>query len=145
VIDQFHKLYYDSWIFNKTWNETYWMGVPVRKNPFDLWNYQEMIFTLKPDLIVETGTLLGGSAYYFASLCEHFSRGAVITIDIDDVQTTLSKEKTVPPKVRPEHPRLTYLQGSSTDSAIVQKVKDRIKPGHQVLVILDSDHRLPHV
>ena len=145
IIDQFHKLYYDAWIFDKTWTQTHWMGVPVRKNPFDLWNYQEMIYQLKPDLIIETGTLLGGSAYYFASLCEHFGKGSVITIDIDDIQTTLSKEKTIPPKVRPEHPRLTYFKGSSADPVIVQRVKERIKPGGQVLVILDSDHRKAHV
>jgi cephalosporin hydroxylase len=145
IIDQFHKLYYDAWIFDKTWNQTYWMGVPIRKNPFDLWNYQELIYKLKPDLIIETGTLLGGSAYYFASLCEHFGKGAVVTIDIDDIETTLSKEKSVPPKVRPAHPRLTYLQGSSSDPEIVERVKAMTNPGDQVLVILDSDHRKAHV
>ena len=127
IIQQFHKLYYDSSNFGRTFAQTHWMDVPVRKNPFDLWNYQEMIFTLKPDLIIETGTLMGGSALYFASLCDLFGKGAVVTIDIDDAKTTLSKEKVIPARVRPEHPRLTYVQGSSIDPAIVQRVKGSIR------------------
>jgi cephalosporin hydroxylase len=145
IIDQFHKLYYDASVLNKTWTNTQWMGVLVQKNPFDLWNYQELIYQLKPDLIIETGTLLGGSAYYFASLCEHFGKGAVVTIDIDDIEKTLPKVKSIPTKVRPEHPRLSYIQGSSTDPEIVKRVKGMIKPGDQVLVILDSDHTKAHV
>jgi cephalosporin hydroxylase len=145
IVDQFHKLYYDASRLGKTFAQTRWMDVPVRKNPFDLWNYQELIYSLKPDLIIETGTLLGGSAFYFASLCELFGKGAVVTIDIDDAETTLSKERAIPTRVRPDHPRLTYIRGSSTDPAIVNRVKGMIPAGGQVLVILDSDHRKPHV
>jgi cephalosporin hydroxylase len=145
IVEQFHKLYYDGARLGRTFSQTTWMDVPVRKNPFDLWNYQELIFKLKPKLIVETGTLMGGSAYYFAKLCELFGQGEVVTIDIDDAQTTLSREKVIPPLVRPAHPRLTYIRGSSVDPAIVKGVKDRIKPGDTVLVILDADHREPHV
>src|SRR5947209_4289780 len=80
VIDQFHKLYYDSHIFNKTWSNTWWMGVPVGKCPFDLWTYQELIFAVKPDLIIETGTCYGGSAYFYASLCDLMGQGKVVTV-----------------------------------------------------------------
>src|ERR1700681_2171040 len=75
IIDEFHKLYYDSYILKKTWGDTSWLGVTVGKSPFDLWTYQEMLFELKPDLLIETGTCLGGSAYYFASLMDLLGKG----------------------------------------------------------------------
>ena len=44
VIDRFHRLYYEDGHQNRTWNATYFLGVPIRKNPLDLWIYQEMLF-----------------------------------------------------------------------------------------------------
>jgi Cephalosporin hydroxylase len=82
---------------------------------------------------IEAGTADGGSAYYFANLFDLMGRGRVITIDIGD-----SPE-------RPKHNRITYLLGSSTAPAIVDKVKSLIAPGERVMVSLDSDHRKPHV
>src|SRR5438045_3390452 len=83
LIDGFHKLYYDSAVFGKTWANTNWLGAQVGKCPLDLWMYQEIIYRLKPDLIIETGTYYGGSAYFFASLCDLIGKGRVISIDID--------------------------------------------------------------
>ena len=145
LIDQFHKLYYDSSSFNKTWKNTWWMGVPVGKCPFDLWIYQELIYEIKPDLIIETGTCFGGSAYYYASICDLLSHGKVVTIDIDDAEMTLYREQTTPLRVRPEHPRIKYLRGSSTSESIVRQVKEMAQSTKRVLVTLDSDHRAAHV
>ena len=50
VIDTFHKLYYDSAEFGQTWNNTFWLGIKSYKCPLDLWNYQEIIFKVKPDV-----------------------------------------------------------------------------------------------
>ena len=133
VVEAFHKLYYDTGTLGKTWSETYWLGTRVAKCPFDLWIYQEILHDVRPDVIVECGTLYGGSAAYLASLCDLLGSGHIYTIDVR------------PRPDRPEHERITYLTGSSTDPDIVAQVTDQIDPGDVVLAILDSDHRKEHV
>jgi cephalosporin hydroxylase len=81
-IDGFHKVYYNSSF--QTWASTYWLGVQVLKCPLDLFIFQEIIFEVKPDLIIETGTWNGGSAFFFASLYDMLNKGKVITIDIEE-------------------------------------------------------------
>jgi cephalosporin hydroxylase len=129
VIDDFHKLYYN----NRTWKNTYWLGIPTQKCPLDLWIYQEIITKLKPDLIIETGTANGGSALYLASICDLIGKGKVLTIDVSAK------------KNRPKHRRINYLLGSSTSNKILEEVKRRIRKEDVILVILDSDHRFDHV
>ncbi|MCL5436154.1 MAG: cephalosporin hydroxylase family protein [Patescibacteria group bacterium] len=109
------------------------MGVPIWKLPLDMWVYQEMLFELKPDVIIETGTAYGGSALYLAHLCDLMKKGRVVTVDIKDYPG------------RPQHPRIEYVMGSSIDEALIEKIKSGIKPGEKVLVILDSLHRKDHV
>lgn len=111
-----------------------WLGGPIWQYPLDAWLLQEMIGRLKPDLVVETGTYRGGSAFFLASLMDTMGVGRVVSIDID-------ARGTIP------HPRATYLAGSSTDADIVAEVTRLAgAPGvDQVLVILDSDHRAEHV
>ena len=133
IIDQFHKLYYDSQMFGGTWNNTRWLGVLTEKCPLDLWVYQEIIASLKPDVIIETGTSYGGSALYYASLCDMIDHGRIITIDI------AARGKP------PTHKRITYLQGSSTDVAMLERVRHEIQNEKNILVILDSDHSKTHV
>ena len=131
VVGQFHRIYYAA--SRRTWANTYWRGVPVLKCPLDLWVYQEILDEVEPDLIVEAGTKHGGSAYYLASICDLLGHGEVVTIDV------------APLPGRPEHPRITYLTGSSTDPDIVAKVDERIDDRSTVIVILDSDHSREHV
>lgn len=125
------KLYFDH--PDQTWKDTRWMGVPIWKLPLDMWVYQEMLFELKPDVIIETGTAYGGSALYLAHLCDLMKKGRVVTVDIKDYPG------------RPQHPRIEYVMGSSIDEALIEKIKSGIKPGEKVLVILDSLHRKDHV
>lgn len=127
----FHMLYHSSQ--DRTWRNTYWMGTPVLKVPLDLWIYQEILFSLKPDLLIETGTYNGGSAFFFASIFELIGKGRVLTIDIEDRPN------------RPQHPRITYLRGSSTAPDILDTVRRDIQPQDKVLVTLDGDHTGPHV
>jgi cephalosporin hydroxylase len=133
LITQFHKLYYDSHVFGKTWSNTYWLGHLVMKCPLDLWLYQEMIHTLQPDLIIETGTYDGGSALYFASLCDLVGKGRVLTIDVAEREG------------RPQHDRITYLKASSVAPATMATVREAAKHAKVILVVLDSDHRKAHV
>lgn len=87
-----------------------------------------MIHEVRPDLIIECGTAFGASALYLANMCDLIGNGTVITIDID-----------TRPK-RPQHPRIVYITGSSTDPTTVQQIKRHISPNDSVMVILDSDH-----
>jgi cephalosporin hydroxylase len=133
IINKFHQLYYNSGHQEGTWQKTYWFGIPILKCPLDLWIYQEIIFGHRPDVIVESGTMLGGSALYLASICDLVGCGLVITIDIQAHAG------------RPQHDRITYVTGSSTDDTVVKKVERMIDKQHKVMVILDSDHSEKHV
>ena len=110
------------------------MGIPIQKWPCDLQTYQEVIWETKPDTIIETGTLFGGSALYFAHLLDAIGNGRVVTIDIENIQDW----------EYPKHPRITYLLGkSSTDSSVLERVKS-LASG-KTMVVLDSDHSKAHV
>lgn len=111
-----------------------WLGLPIWQYPLDAWVIQEMVGELKPDIIVETGTWTGGSAYFFACLCDLIGKGEVISIDIATRGTIA-------------HPRITYLTGSSTNPDMVRIVAERIGQARasKVLIALDSDHSAEHV
>ena len=83
--------------------------------------------------MIESGTYKGGSALYFASLMDLLGKGRVITMDIY-----------VFPGL-PNHPRITYLVGSSTAADAASRVRAQIRPGETVMVVLDSDHSRDHV
>lgn len=143
VADAFLRTYYDlgdavEW--GATWKGTYWMGVPIRKCPTDLWLYQELVAELRPDVVIECGTAFGGSALYLAHLCDVLGNGSVVTVDIDDWDIEVPGYSG-----RPVHPRITYVKGSSVDPAVVERVRARLPADATVMVILDSDHRRDHV
>jgi cephalosporin hydroxylase len=129
----YHRLYYESGEAGGTWKDTRFLGVTTWKVPLDLWVYQELVWELRPGLIVETGTAHGGSALYLATLCETVGRGEVVSVDIGHWPD------------RPAHPRLTYLTASSTDPEVVAEVAERARDAGTVLVVLDSDHSRDHV
>jgi cephalosporin hydroxylase len=131
VIRNFHELYYTA--VHQTWRNTFWFGTLVEKCPLDLWVYQEIIHECRPELIIETGTMEGGSALYMASLLDLQGQGEVITIDIESKPW------------RPMHPRVTYITGSSTDPGVVSKIADRVERKRSIMVVLDSDHAMDHV
>lgn len=133
VVEQFHLLFYGSPRTCRPWADSYWLGAPAQKCPLDLWVYQEILAEVRPDVIIETGTADGGSALYLASICDLLSKGKVVTIDI-------AKNVSLP-----EHPRVTYLVGSSTSTAILDEVRALLRGASTVMVILDSDHRKHHV
>jgi cephalosporin hydroxylase len=125
---------HDALYLSDAWTETSWLGAQALKNPLDLWVYQEIIVEQRPELIVETGTYRGGSAFYLASICDLVGVGEVVSIDVEPLRDDY-----------PAHPRITYLGGkSSTDPDVVAQVRGRAK-GKRVLVVLDSDHSQAHV
>lgn len=136
IIYDFNKLYYD--LYKQTWCATSWKGIPVLKAPTDLWVYQEIITRLKPDLIIETGTMRGGSAVFLDDMCQLVNpSGRVISIDIE------------PEKIdkRAYDSHVRFIIGSSVDQEIVNIVKAHIYAYDckKVMVILDSDHSEGHV
>lgn len=133
VVDEFHRLYYDSQVFRGTWRATSWLGTPVLKCPFDLWVYQELLHEVRPDVIVECGTAEGGSALFFASIFDLLGAGRVVTIDVERQAD------------RPEHERIRYLTGSSTSDDTLADVRKSLSPDDRVMVFLDSDHSRDHV
>ena len=131
TVDEFHKLYYNS--PDRTWQNTFWLGVPAQKCPLDLWVYQEILWETRPDLVIETGSAQGGSALFLASICDILNRGEIVSIDIEDRQD------------RPRHQRIDYWLGSSIEEKILLRVKEKTAGKDKVLVILDSDHHRDHV
>ncbi len=131
AIDLFENIYYDS--PKSTWDNTTWLGVPCKKYPTDLWIYQEILFEKRPDVIIETGTLCGGSALYLASLLDLIGHGRVISIDLEFREG------------RPSHERITYITGSSTAPQTISQLQPLLRDTETRMVILDSDHRQSHV
>ena len=131
VAREFHCLYHDEW-YESTILQTRWKGVQLLKCPLDPWVVQEIIHETKPDVIIETGTWRGGSAYYCASLFDLFGKGRVLTVDIEKYDV-------------PRHDRITYYIGSSTAPEIIEKFKSSINDGENVTVVLDSNHETDHV
>jgi cephalosporin hydroxylase len=108
--------------------------------PEDIVRIQEVIWRVKPDLIVETGVAHGGSLILYASLCKTMDRGRVVGIDID-----IRPANRAAIEQHPLAPLITLVQGSSTAPETVAKVRSLVKPGDRVLVILDSCHTRDHV
>lgn len=132
---RFHRLFIDE----KPLFKSKWLGVPVLQFPFDMWVTQEIIFETKPDVIVETGTFLGGSALLWATILAQVNpEGRIITVDVREN-----------PKEASKHPlwkqHIEFIQGSSVDPEVAAEVKRRIRPGDKVMVILDSLHVKTHV
>ncbi len=137
IIREFNELYYN--VHQQTWCATTWRGVTVYKPPTYMWNYQEMITHLKPDLIIETGTGRGGSALFMADVMElEDIDGVIATIDID--------QKKVNEKVY-GHKNILMIEGSSVCSDTIENLTNRIFHDslEKVMVILDSDHEEEHV
>ena len=131
TVRRFHRLYYrSSW---QTWKNTRWLSVTAYKAPLDLWIYQELIVSLRPQLVVETGTAAGGSALFLATVLDAVGAGEVLSIDVEARAG------------RPAHDRVTYLTGSSTAPEVLAVVAERARGKAPIMVILDSDHRRDHV
>jgi len=131
LVNEFHKLYYGS--KHQTRSNTFWLGVPCFKCPLDLWIYQEIMFQVRPDIIIETGTASGGSALFLACICDSLGSGTVVSIDIEEHAAL------------PKHDRIKYLVGTSVSDTIVAEVSRLVAERDTVLVILDSDHSRQNV
>ncbi|HEY4876429.1 MAG TPA: cephalosporin hydroxylase family protein [Puia sp.] len=117
-----------------------WMGRPIIQYPQDMIAMQEIIWEIKPDLIIETGIAHGGSLIFYASLLELIGSGEVLGIDID-IREHNKKEI----EKHPMFKRIKMIQGSSIEEAIVSEVKKSAAGKNKILVVLDSNHTHQHV
>lgn len=112
-----------------------WLGRPVFQYPQDLVAMQEILWQVKPDLVIETGIAHGGSLIFYASILELIGQGGVLGIDIDIrahnrraiLRHQLSR-------------RITMIEGSSADPKVLEKVREIAKGKKRILVCLDSNH-----
>ncbi|MBV8717590.1 MAG: class I SAM-dependent methyltransferase [Chloroflexi bacterium] len=127
------------------WTQKYsyqfsWLGRPVVQLPEDLLKIQELVYSLAPEVIVESGVAHGGSLIFFASICNAIGKGRVIGVDVS---------------IRPanraaidEHALSSYIslvEGSSIEPSVVQRVRQLVGEAESVMVVLDSNHSRDHV
>ena len=118
-----------------------WMGRPIIQLPQDLLAMQEIIWRVKPDVIVETGIAHGGSLVYYASLLELVGGpGVVVGIDVD-IRPHNRRELDAHPMAH----RIRLIEGSSVDAGIVRAAAEHCRGRRSVLVVLDSNHTHAHV
>lgn len=116
-----------------------WMGRPIIQLPQDMMAMQEILWEVKPDLVIETGVAHGGSVLYYASLLELMGHGEVLGIDID-----IRAHNRESIEAHPMSKRVRLLQGSSIDPGMTEQVR-HLAQGKRVLVVLDSNHTHEHV
>ncbi len=118
-----------------------WMGRPIIQFPQDMIAMQEMIWEVKPDLIIETGIAHGGSIIYYASLLELVGGdGYVLGVDVD-IREHNRKEI----EAHPMSKRIQMIQGSSIDPETIASVAEHVEGKQRILLILDSNHTHEHV
>ncbi|MNF26555.1 Rhamnosyl O-methyltransferase precursor [compost metagenome] len=116
-----------------------WMGRPIIQFPQDMMAMQELIWQIKPDLIIECGIAHGGSIIYYASLLELQGHGEVLGIDRD-----IRAHNREAIESHPMSKRIQMIEGSSVDPAVVEQVRTQAA-GKTVIVVLDSNHTHQHV
>lgn len=139
-----YELIADIWL-KTSWNQKYsytftWMGRPIIQHPEDMIRLQEVIYTLKPDVIIETGVAHGGSLIYYAAILEAIGRGRVVGVDIE-----IRPHNRRALEAHEMFKRIKLVEGSSIDPAVVAEATSGIQKHDTVLIILDSNHSKAHV
>jgi len=116
-----------------------WAGVPIIQMPTDLMIIQEIIWEIKPDIIIETGVAWGGSLLFYASILNGIGNGEVIGIDIDIRDHTYDAIRT-----NPLRSRICLIESDSTDQQLIATLTNDCL-NKKVLILLDSNHQHSHV
>jgi cephalosporin hydroxylase len=118
-----------------------WLERPIIQLPQDIIAMQEIIWEVKPDLIIETGIAHGGSIIFYTSILELIGgNGEVLGIDID-----IREHNRIEIESHPLFKRIKMLEGSSVDDGILKQVYNRVEHKECILVVLDSNHTHDHV
>lgn len=117
-----------------------WFGRPIIQLPEDMIRLQEVVYSVKPDVIIECGVAHGGGAVFYASLCKAMGRGRVIAVDVE-----IRPHNRKALEEHPLIPLVTLIEASSIEQQTVEQVRSLIKSGEKVFVALDSCHKKDHV
>ena len=138
ITARFREIWFADAIENGVMINTY-LGILTWQNPFDVWITQEIMFEVKPDVVVESGTFRGGSAALWATFLEQINPdGRVLTIDVQDKRTEAAKQLPIVKRM------VSFLLGSSSGPKVVEQVRKAVQ-GKRALFILDSAHHREHV
>jgi cephalosporin hydroxylase len=125
-----------SWI-----HQTNWLGEPILQLPQDMFALQEIIFSTKPEFIIEAGVAWGGSLLFYSTLMEVLGGRRIIGIDIyipNDLKERIGSFGKI-------SDRITWINASSINKHTIDKVKTIVGDSRKVMVILDSNHTHDHV
>jgi cephalosporin hydroxylase len=138
AIREFHRLYYEHGChaeYGKGLHaQTNYHGISTHKCPLDLWVFQEILHEVRPALVIELGTYLGGTTLFLAHQLELFGEGRVVSVDRRELE-------------RPQHHRISYVLGETDHESTVASVRDHVTACEErpVIVIHDADHRCDQV
>lgn len=117
-----------------------WLGRPIVQLSDDIVMMQELIWTVRPDVVVETGMAHGGSAVFYASMLALTGGDKVVSVDVE-----IRPHNRAAVEAHPLAPRIEMIEGSSVDAAVVERVRRAVEGAGRVLVVLDSNHSCDHV
>lgn len=123
--------------FSYVWN---WLGLPIIQLPTDVVAMQEIIWSSRPQVIIETGVARGGSVVLYSSILEMLGDGIVVAIDVD-----IRPHNRLAIESHPLAHRVVLVEGNSIDPTVVERVRSRVGDAERVMVVLDSDHSHDHV
>jgi cephalosporin hydroxylase len=129
IPDDLRTEFIDAFWRSKEWHQTTWLGKWMAKAPTDLFAYQEILFRIRPEWILETGTGGGGRALFLASICDLIEAGRVLSVDAQAADQLA------------EHPRITYLRRDPTEPETAAEVSETIGEDRPVVVILGGTKR----
>lgn len=133
TVRDFHRLYYERGVHAHYGSglhaQTYYHGIETHKCPLDLWIFQEILHTVRPQLVIELGTYLGGTTLFLAHQLELLNGGQVVSVDCRVLE-------------RPQHHRIRYVCGETQSPQVREQVAAEAQAtAGAVLVIHDADHR----
>jgi cephalosporin hydroxylase len=118
-----------------------WLGRPIIQYPQDLMALQEIVWRVRPRIIVETGIAHGGSTIFFASMLELAGGdGRVVAVDVD-----IRAHNRTAIEAHPLYRRVDMIEGSSIDGGVKDRVHALARGKGAVMVVLDSNHTRDHV
>jgi cephalosporin hydroxylase len=120
--------------------EPTWLGIPIIQTPEDIVMMQELLWKVRPDVVVECGVAHGGAIVLYASILDLLGKGHVIGVDVE-----IRKYNRLALQSHPMSRRFTLIEGSSVETDTVDQVRRLIRPNDTVLVTLDSNHTAAHV
>lgn len=123
-----------------------WMGRPIIQNPIDIMAMQEIIWAVKPDLIIETGIAHGGSLIFSASMLElNASCGGPVDAEVLGIDIDIRAHNRKAIEEHPMSKRINMIQGSSIAPDVIAQVKEKAEHKNRILICMDSNHTHDHV